>query len=64
MKDTQVPNPDSTPALGQSNTFFYSDEIMAAQERRVGEATNSFIALLLAGAAVLGVGLAIMEMVL
>jgi hypothetical protein len=55
---------DSQRALQRSNTFFYADEILAAQERQAGRTTNTFIALLLAGAAVLGIGLAIMEMAL
>jgi hypothetical protein len=55
---------NSEPAFERSSTFFYADEVMAEQERQVGRTTNTFIALLLAGAAVLGVGLALMEMVL
>ena len=55
---------NSEPALERSSTFFYADEVLAAQERQVGRTTNTFIALLLAGAAVLGVGLAVMELVL
>ena len=48
---------DSEPLLERSRTFFYSDEILAAQEHRV-------ITILLSCAAVLGVGLVVMAMAL
>ena len=65
MKDIWPIDRDPEPALDdRSRTFFYADEIIAARERQVGETTTSFITFLLAGAALLGVGLVIMEMML
>lgn len=57
MKVTQFLGWDWIPGLEPSNTFFYADEIIAAEERRVWQMNNGLSALLLAGAAVLGVGL-------
>ena len=57
-EDTWLPDlNDPGLLLERSKTFFYSDEILAAQEQRV-------IAVLLTFAAVLGAGLVIIGLVL
>ena len=63
MKVAQFLNSDSEQVLERSGTFFYADEVMAAHERRARRKINSFIVALLVGAAMLGAGLAIVDVV-